>query len=399
MADSLRELYRTNPEKLKGLDSAEVSRVLDEDLNRFVAEKMEKNKDYKYEDKEGWENHPAFMTEDPTQEQIDSNPYLQALQAIKYEKDDPKEYASSMKDDGNYYFKRKEYQHARIAYGEGLLQIHDDMTLKAVLFTNRAASQYHLKNYRSSLNDARMALKCKPDHMKAFHRCATCCIDMERFDESVHWCDQALLVDNKDQKILELRKQAITGKKKKERDERQREARERKHEAVMAAQAEALRKRNITLQWKGKQYSGNMPQYDSIIPLVVQSTEGKMHLDENNTMHWPVYFCYPEYNVTDVVEDFNERHTFDDHLQVMFDKQAPPPEWDETGKYTFENLIVYSQDCTQDAFVRIPTHMTLKKVLSDRRTIVRDARPSFVVVSKETPYYQRLKTESKLIEF
>ena len=36
-----------------------------------------------------FEKVPAFMTKTPTQEEIDSNPALAALQAIKYEDDDP----------------------------------------------------------------------------------------------------------------------------------------------------------------------------------------------------------------------------------------------------------------------------------------------------------------------
>ena len=36
-----------------------------------------------------FEKVPAFMTKTPTQEEIDSNPALAALQALKYEDDDP----------------------------------------------------------------------------------------------------------------------------------------------------------------------------------------------------------------------------------------------------------------------------------------------------------------------
>jgi len=35
------------------------------------------------------EKVPAFMTKAPTQEEIDSNPALAALQALKYEDEDP----------------------------------------------------------------------------------------------------------------------------------------------------------------------------------------------------------------------------------------------------------------------------------------------------------------------
>jgi len=48
------------------------------------------------------------------------------------------------KEDGNYHFQRKEYRKAIQAYTEGLKQKHDDAQIKAVLLTNRAASNFYL---------------------------------------------------------------------------------------------------------------------------------------------------------------------------------------------------------------------------------------------------------------
>merc|ERR1711962_306827 len=162
--------------KMADVEVSELAKKLDEDLDKHFAETLEKNKDFKYKDGftenivEEAELIPAFMTGTPTQEQIDASPELQAMQALKYEQDDPHEAALAHKDDGNYHFQKKLYKSAILAYTEALKCQHDDATLKAVLYTNRAASNYYLGNKRSALNDAVWALKMKPDHMKAILR-------------------------------------------------------------------------------------------------------------------------------------------------------------------------------------------------------------------------------------
>ena len=52
--------------------------------------------------------------------------------------------ALSHKEDGNYNFEKKKYKLAIAAYSEGLNQKHEDNTLSAVLYTNRAAAQFYL---------------------------------------------------------------------------------------------------------------------------------------------------------------------------------------------------------------------------------------------------------------
>ena len=54
------------------------------------------------------------------------------------------ELAGSHKDDGNQWFKKKKYKLAIKAYDEGLKLKFDDGNLRAVLYTNRAAANFHL---------------------------------------------------------------------------------------------------------------------------------------------------------------------------------------------------------------------------------------------------------------
>lgn len=56
------------------------------------------------------------------------------------------EQAKSLKDEGNAFFKEKNYQKAILSYTAGLKKKFDDQELNTVLLTNRAAAHFHLGN-------------------------------------------------------------------------------------------------------------------------------------------------------------------------------------------------------------------------------------------------------------
>ena len=90
------------------------------------------------------------------------------MQDLKYSPDEntPDELAKNYKEDGNFNFKCKKYRFAVASYTEGLKAKSTDLEINTQLLTNRAAAQFHIGNYRSSLLDCQMALRFTPDHMK-----------------------------------------------------------------------------------------------------------------------------------------------------------------------------------------------------------------------------------------
>lgn len=54
------------------------------------------------------------------------------------------EKARTYKDEGNDYFKEKNYKKAVVSYTEGLKKNCVDLELNAILYTNRAAAHFHL---------------------------------------------------------------------------------------------------------------------------------------------------------------------------------------------------------------------------------------------------------------
>ena len=106
-----------------------------------------------------------------------------------------KEKAMKLKDEGNIFFKAKNYKKAAISYTVALKEeISDDKELLSILHSNRAAAEFHLENYRSCLRDCVFACKFNKNNYKAILRGAECCIALKMFAEAFEWCDAAILI-------------------------------------------------------------------------------------------------------------------------------------------------------------------------------------------------------------
>ena len=134
------------------------------------------------------------------------------MQDLKYSPDEntPEELAKNYKEDGNFNFKCKKYRFAIASYTEGLKAKSTDLLINTQLLTNRAVSQFHIGNYRSSLLDCQMALRFTPDHMKAILRGASCQSKMKHHAECRAWCDRGLELDPGHEELLRMRGEAVT---------------------------------------------------------------------------------------------------------------------------------------------------------------------------------------------
>ncbi|XP_055089638.1 tetratricopeptide repeat protein 4 isoform X3 [Symphalangus syndactylus] len=189
-----------------------------------------------------FEKVPLFMTRAPSEIDPRENPDLACLQSIIFDEErSPEEQAKTYKDEGNDYFKEKDYKKAVISYTEGLKKKCADPDLNAVLYTNRAAAQYYLGNFRSALNDVTAARKLKPCHLKAIIRGALCHLELKRFAEAVNWCDEGLQIDAKEKKLLEMRAKADKLKRIEQRDVRKANLKEKKERNQNEALLQAIK--------------------------------------------------------------------------------------------------------------------------------------------------------------
>ncbi len=91
-------------------------------------------------------------------------------------------------------FKVQKYKQAVRSYEEALKQKFEDEELYSILYSNCAAAEFHLKNFRSSFKNCMFARKHKNDNFKAIVKGAECCLELKLFNEGIKWCDAGLLV-------------------------------------------------------------------------------------------------------------------------------------------------------------------------------------------------------------
>ncbi|XP_023648599.1 tetratricopeptide repeat protein 4 [Paramormyrops kingsleyae] len=391
-----------------------MSRAQDSDSDDAMDEFMEKFRKEKYKgafNVDNWEEEfekvPMFMKTAPKEIDPKEHPDLACLQSIIHDDDrPPEEQAKALKDEGNEYFKEKNYKKAIVSYSEALKKKCTDTDLCAVLYTNRAAAHFHLGNMRSALNDSLAAKKLKPDHVKALIRGAQCCVKLGNFSEALQWCDEGLGVHAKDVTLQELRATADKLKRTAERDARKSKVKEKKERVEREALLGAIRERGIKLLKPDKpsKHCSDSEEEDvgstralaelDLNDLCSQEATGfKVHLDEQGVLHWPVLFLYPEHGQTDFISSFNENDRFIDHLTVMFGEELPP--WDTEKKYQPRNLELYFDD-ERGQLLQLENEMSLLRVLQNDRCLVKEGTPSFIVLVRDSAFCKSFLSGKKV---
>ncbi|NWH34111.1 TTC4 protein, partial [Chloropsis hardwickii] len=303
--------------------------------------------------------------------------------------------------EGNEYFKEKDYGRAVAAYSEGLRRRCGDAELEAVLLTNRAAAHFHLGNYRSALNDAIQAKKLKPTHLKAIIRGALCHMELKNFSEAIAWCEEGLQVDSKEKKLVEMRAKA---------DKLKVNMKAAWHlqcwdpwrEGVPSVgfcflSLPPLQERNIKLVLEPSDEEEEVS--DGLAEMSLDgfhsdsATGAKVHLDADGSLSWPVLFLYPEHEQTDFTVAFHENSRFIDHLMVMF---AELPPWDLEKKYLPNNLELYFEDEEREEMYEVNPEHTLLQVLQHERYFVKAGTPTVLVFAKRSPFSKKYFSGKKV---
>ncbi|XP_046558417.1 LOW QUALITY PROTEIN: tetratricopeptide repeat protein 4-like [Haliotis rubra] len=368
----------------------ELAAKLDAEFEQYLEGMIEKSKNKSQAEHEASieeiladiDGHPAFMT---SQDDLDLtkplHPAVEGLMAIKYESDNPTARADSYRDDGNDNFKKKNYRIAIENYAEAIRSKSPDKKLNAVCYTNRAAAQYHLGNYGSSLRDCIFARKFQPDHWKAIMRGIDCCMKLNKHEDTMTWIDAALLLEPGQEELLSMRAKTDKQQRVKERDERKQAAQDRKEEA-------ADRKLIALIQDRGIRVGGlrRTAETAKLNPLLFTSLEShnpsgaKVHVDESGTLFWPVLFFYPEHGQTDFIEAFNENDVFYDHLCHMFGPGVEPPPWDEDRKYTPDAMEMFFEDRVKEELHKVDPSSSLLQTMRHEKFTVNAGTPCFILL-------------------
>lgn len=390
-------------QSLSDSERRELVDKLNKETEDFVKQAQSKN--YQYKDGFTDENideilatHPAFINRQPTQEEIDASPLLTAMQDLKYNDPDDSNFdkALAYKNDGNVQFKVKKYRAARAAYSEGIKFKCGDVDLQSVLFANRAAANYHLKNFRSALLDASYSVKLQPNRIKPLVRCAQCCEALSRYKDAIDWCNVITSLDAENSVALDIRKRCGEKLKVAERDARKKDIAERKLKQNALMLYKTIKSRGITLK--------NEPNFDDTCEDEPQwkkfvdemgPTHAKVHLDENKSIVWPVLFVYPEYQITDFIECFNENNSFLDHIMVMFENSA---DWDKNHDYSPETISVfYEHSSDPSTIVCISKNTSLLNTLRNKFYLVQSGTPNFLILSEKSHFYKQFLNRYKCV--
>ncbi|NXD51696.1 TTC4 protein, partial [Corvus moneduloides] len=298
--------------------------------------------------------------------------------------------------EGNEYFKEKDYGRAVAAYSEGLRRRCGDAELDAVLLTNRGAAHFHLGNYRSALNDAIQAKKLKPTHLKAIIRGALCHMELKNFSEAIAWCEEGLQIDSKEKKLVEMRAKA---------DKLKLEGTCLGIQTGFSTRCQGravlgtglLCERNIKLVLEPSDEEEEVSDGLAEISLdgfhSDSATGAKVHLDADGSLNWPVLFLYPEHEQTDFTVAFHENSRFIDHLMVMF---AELPPWDLEKKYLPNNLELYFEDEEREEMYEVNPEHTLLQVLQHERYFVKAGTPTVLVFAKRSPFSKKYFSGKKV---
>uniref|UniRef100_A0A673TEW9 Tetratricopeptide repeat domain 4 n=1 Tax=Suricata suricatta TaxID=37032 RepID=A0A673TEW9_SURSU len=301
---------------------------------------------------EEFEKVPLFMKKAPSEIDPNKNPDLACLQSIIFDEErSPEEQAKTYKNEGNDYFKEKEYKKAVISYSEGLKKKCTDPDLNVVLYTNRAAAQYYLGNFRSALSDVTAARKLKPCHLKAIVRGASCHLELRNFDEAMNWCDEGLQIDSRDKKLLEMRAKAHKLKRIEQRNIRRANLKEKQQQTQNRILFQAIKARNIRVV-----------------------SDGTSEDEDSDTEDL-------EHTQSDLITAFHEDTRLIDHLKVMF---GETPSWDLEQKYCPDNIEVYFEVEGGTEIYRVPTEHTLLQVLQHPRYLVKSLVPAFMLYVRDT---------------
>ncbi|EDW09939.1 DNA polymerase interacting tetratricopeptide repeat-containing, protein of 47 kDa [Drosophila mojavensis] len=364
----------------------ELAAQLDAQLDEFI-DGLEKKR---YE--EGWpedrwqeemDKHPFFMKKTP-QPGDEVHPMFEGLQKLKYdpEENTQEELALNYKEDGNFYMKHKKFRMAVYSFTEAIKTKCDNPDVLAVLYNNRSAAHFFLKNYRSALSDAQRALFYKPDYTKARWRAAQCAYELEKFDVCTKLCEELLEVDidHKEAKALlhknKMRKLEV------DRNQRKEAAESKRNLARFQKLRAALEQRAIKFDDQPINKRANITE-QLLVPKFLPLEDYPVHLDaeDNSTLIWPAAFSYPEFLLSDFQQQLPETATMQDCLNTLF---AEPLPCDRTLSYRPDNVHVYYENRKAGCVHKVDLTKTLREIISEKGFFVSGGALLFYVVTKDT---------------
>ncbi|XP_054741289.1 DNA polymerase interacting tetratricopeptide repeat-containing, protein of 47 kDa isoform X1 [Anastrepha obliqua] len=367
---------------------------LDEELDAFI-DSLEKKR---YE--EGWpedrwqeemDKHPFFMKKAP-QPGDEVHPMFEGLQKLKYdpEENTAEELALNYKEDGNFYMKHKKFRTAIYSFTEGLKAKCDKPEVKSVLYNNRSAAHFFIKNYRSALSDAQRALEYNIDYTKARWRAAQCAFYLNKLELCSQLCEEMLDRDENTKEARDLLKKSKTKKLEIERDLRKEAAETKNRLGRLQRLFDALQLRSIKFDDQKK----NMPITEELLhPKFLPLEDHPVHLDDDNeTLIWPAAFSYPEFLFSDFQQELPENAMMEDCVNALFKEPLP---CDKSNRYRSGNINVYYENRKVGCVHKVDLNKTINEILNEKGFFVTGGSLLFYIVPKNSRVEQEFVNQQR----
>ena len=295
-------------------------------------------------DPDEFAKHPLFMKSTPTDEEIEKNVELQALQALLYEGKTQKEVVEALKQHGNELLKDGERMQALRFYTRSIeeecAENIDD--LRSLCYSNRAMVHFTLGNWPNSLSDSRRAVELDAKNVKACWRGAKAALTLELPKEADRLVKLGLATDDKNDALLKLRIDVDRDLGKKV--DLSRKEKEKRAKKLMEARISKLAKmRKLTLA---------KPLYD-----LPDHMDKFSITDDGQGFNWSCMLFIGECNQMDFVESLDDGTCLNDQLKMIYPGDSFA-EWDVRQRYSWNTVVtfleIYCDESAQSTyFVKI----------------------------------------------
>lgn len=289
-------------------------------------------------------------------------------------------------------------------YTRALAAKSSDVKLNATCLLNRAQVHLDLKNYGSAKRDCHDALRLDPSNVKGHYRLTRAHHALGQLDDALVHCMRGLDLEADNSALLTEKGRIERDLASRRAEEEKKAAAKVKAEAQAKAEADALagalrtRKYRFTTEADQMRFRSKADGDKKEERTIASAIGHTVTLHEDGTLHWPVFFVYPEYQVSELVSDFGEDDTFAEHLQMMMSERAP---WDVRGTYKADKLVVCfearkeEQGKTVIALAQIGQATKLKDVLAHKSYFIVDRTPSFLIMEKDSEFHKHFVAKYK----
>jgi len=394
------QLSEDEKDQLRKAKEKEIQDLLD------FENRPKKESTYKEMSMDEFIKHPLFMDPNhiPTQEEIDENEFLMAVQAMKYsDTDSPDVQAEEYKTDGTFHFKCKLYRKAILAYSKAIQVKPTDKKILSSCYNNRGAAEFFLKNYRKAITDSGKAVAIDSQYAKSWWRIFDGCEKLALWGEGLNMIEICIgkwseRTDEQSEKLRGMREKFAKKHKETSRDQRKRAKAEKEKMAAERELIEKIRASGVKLIIDNEQFDDfdeDPDQNRSIISAMeTHQPDVKVHLNSDNMLVWPVMLVYPEHGQTDFIQEFAEDVTLGAMLTHAFEERPP---WDDQGKYKVEDMNVWVENRKIPAIFPLDINAPLNNVLRNKNCFVMGGCPSFIITVAKSAFEASFKKKYHLL--